>query len=393
MKLTKSDIWYYIKNLLGSFLWFTIVFPVLWKDSREFLIAQSIYVEYAFKYSFLILLLFIAIAWKIFKTTKMLPTLAFIFTYPAIIIGGAALKLRGYYPNTFLAVIFNALLSVNKAKHLILWWLVYFTVVYISFNEGNSVILTACLYIILILLGIHYWIRMRGVFLPQIGAERLRRILGDSWNTFKKIYLESGESQSDSLSRVIAFRLLCNWILKQVRLQRERHYILGVALLKVFVTIFLTIVSFIVVYRTTHQLFPESFTWVDNPGIMYFIYISFSTFLTVTIPSFTPVTDLGYFIFSLELLAGVFVLVFVFFVLATVIREQFSKDLGEISIIIENELISVVKYAKENGVLSGMKESDVEQQDWSSDEKSMVISLLHVENELVEKSLEIKKTK
>jgi hypothetical protein len=119
-------------------------------------------------------------------------------------------------------------------------------------------------------------------------------------------------------------------------------------------TFFLTIIVYALEYLALYHLNPSSFQGDVNNSFFYFLYISFNTLLTVSFGSFAPITTSARFLVGLELFSGVLILIILFFIITTIMRERYREDasllvgqLNEEGLKIENLIQEEYKFSME----------------------------------------------
>ncbi len=307
----------------------------------------------------------ILLAWQLLGTKQ----LVFTAFYPIILLVDLlVLAVRSQIDWTALVVLGPFIRAMFTPIRRQVWTLFLATVacLLIWLNLHASITLLAMTYL-LFYLARHYRRQFSFAFVPGRLIGCAAEYMETTWRakreeSFLRVFraaksLSPGDPERDKqeltnlASLLQAYALLfagAKW-LKQIE---HSSALLVCSMVPLTVTVLLTVVVFAFEYLALNALSPQSFSESTSGGIVFFLFFSFTTFLTANSGDFAPVTPWAWMLTSLELVCTVLTGVILVFVFTSVIREQSREQLSRLAAAFEEEAEAMTNMIAKEHALS-----------------------------------------
>ncbi len=131
------------------------------------------------------------------------------------------------------------------------------------------------------------------------------------------------------LENILLFDRLWYFIASRLRDFKKSKILIVFCFGKLFYTMVITIIVFALLNYATYKISPNSFVIPRNStGIFSFLYYSFNAIFTNSIADFYPAGALARFLNSAEIFSGFMIVVILFFVITTVVKEKHTEELN-----------------------------------------------------------------
>lgn len=143
---------------------------------------------------------------------------------------------------------------------------------------------------------------------------------------------EEHKTYISKLEQVLFFNKMWYFVASKLRDFKNSKALLLYCFAKLFFTLCITIIIFALLNYSAYKIDHSSFaTPTEIKGFLSFIYYSFNTIFTNNVVDFYPVTNFARFLNSAEIFFGFLILVILFFLTTTVLKEKHTEELDRIS--------------------------------------------------------------
>jgi hypothetical protein len=97
--------------------------------------------------------------------------------------------------------------------------------------------------------------------------------------------------------------------------------------LSLILTVCITVIVFSFINLAIYKADPYSFNSIPRGNFLFFVYYSFNTLFTNSINDFYPISDIARFISSLEIFFGFLIIVILFFLFTTILRDKHNEEI------------------------------------------------------------------
>jgi hypothetical protein len=142
------------------------------------------------------------------------------------------------------------------------------------------------------------------------------------------------------LQFMIIINRVCLFITSKLRNFQKSNVNVVFYILSIFYTVFFTVFTFALINFAIYKVDPNSFNTSPKGNFFFFIYYSFNTLFTNSINDFFPIAPLSRFANSLEIFFAFLLLVILFFLFTTILRDKHNEE-------INTAIVTVNKQAKD----------------------------------------------
>jgi len=130
------------------------------------------------------------------------------------------------------------------------------------------------------------------------------------------------------LENILLFDRLWYFVASKLRDFKKSKILIAFCFGKLFYTMVITVIVFALLNYTTYKISPNSFVIPQNStGIFSFLYYSFNTIFTNSLADFYPIGAFARLLNSAEIFSGFMIVVILFFVITTVVKEKHTEEL------------------------------------------------------------------
>ncbi len=307
--------------------------------------------------------------WYLVGHRQFLISIPYVIAFPIVLvfwkIPVTLLKLLGKKPFlnkfTWEYIIFSSLRFLANVKYIRVYLLSLFSLLVGTFfvavsDEKYTNI--AAIPLILLYLIVHFSLKIRGVFkhtLPlldridkipkgffaQQQRKEIVRLKESLQNKQTKQKKNPEEQLQEKLKQtLITINLFCK-LRHMVKDFAQSPRLVAYFLLSLGYTIFVTILSFAVIYTAIETSFNGSFTGVDNITFGKFLYYSLGTIFPVNMGDFTASSSLAMFFTGIEALLGWLILVILFYISTSLILKRYDQGMQKFVLLIDDEVSAV----------------------------------------------------
>ena len=333
----------FIHHLFAISFWTYIVSVLLFFDLDSYLISKLGVPTIYLQYKLVFILFFLGVLWLFFGSKNFFIGLFFLLFYPILLVLQLIFKMLGFSANSFIAVIGYLFWVIKSAKSGFIFFTFYFTfftVIQINFNKYLTIFSMVCL---AFLLFYHYFQRIFEAFRAKTILSSINRYIESKWYTQRDKLFEfkeetDEESQTgaseyfkrifDKVFIIFIINTGLKFFLTKLQTFQETRILAVSVMVKLFTTFIITVLSYGFLYKGLTNLDPYSFSIKADASTFYYFYVSFNTIITNSIYDFTPLSSLAKILVTTEQICSISILVFLFFVFTTIVRERYQEDLG-----------------------------------------------------------------
>ena len=358
IKKKNGKIYKSIRHLIAISLWGYIITSLLIFNVDNFIVSKYIFFAKYIQYKFIFIIFAIACSWLLLGTKTFIIGLFYIALYPALLILKVIFKMLGFSPNSFLAVVGYSLWAIKSAKR---WFIIstfYLTFCLIILFDFNNYLTTIGMVCLLLLLVYHYIDRIYKAFRPETVISNINKFINTTWNESRKTVFTkeiqdnekypvgSDEYKTKRFKQILIIFLIntmYNFFLRKLRSFHESRILAVSSMLKLLITFCITVIAFGFIYKGLSQLYINSFLEGVNTGIFNYIYASFNIILTVGMPDFNATSSLAKLLVASEQVCSISLMIILFFIFTTIVRERQEKDLKQLITNINEENLFLIE--------------------------------------------------
>jgi len=340
------------RHLLATGVWTYFLSSLFIFDVNNFLVSNFPQWEKYIKYKALFIIIVLALLWRFLRTKVFVPISLFVVFYPIILFFAATFRVMGISPNAFLAVVGSVMLTIRSAKKWLISAAIYFSLFVILYvNIGKIPTITAMIGIFLLLL-FHYFERFYSAFRPESLISSVNRFIKTKWaNSREELFLKDifdskkyppgstvySAKKFEKIILILFFNIGYRFIADKLKRFQESRLLAVSSISKILMSLALTVVVYGFEYMALNRLVPGSFIVPDDSGIFFYLYASFNTILTMGVPDFKAIGPLAKLMTSTELIFSLLLLIILFFVFTTIVRERYQTELDELISLVDSE--------------------------------------------------------
>lgn len=335
----------YFRESLG-FLFWTYLFIKIFVFDIDILVVSKLLpsLKWILDYKFFAIIGVIAIYWVIAGNKEILKTISVIIFYPFIIVFWR-IPVIFFKKKSWIGVFASIGITTSIFRNIKINFLL-FTAVSISLLLIYISLSTFLLYlssiILLFYLIFHFFRKIKYSFKPSHIFSMQSDTIINFWkkhqdkfglsNELKNVEYKSMDSNvlqkwSNSLQMVVIFNRICYFLTSKLRDYQKSRFNVGIYLLSLILTVIITIIVFGFVNFAINKVDSQSFSSIPRGNLLFFVYYSFNTLFTNSINDFYPVSDIARFISSLEILFAFLILVILFFLFTTILRDKHNEEI------------------------------------------------------------------
>ena len=340
------------RHLLAACFWAYFLLSLFMLDINSFLISYFPQWEKYFKYKALFIIIVLALLWRFLRTKVFVPISIFVVFYPIILFFTATFRVMGISPNAFLAVVGSVILTIRSAKKWLINAAIYFSlfvILYVNIGDIPSIIAMIGIFLLLVF---HYFERFYSAFRPETLISSINGFIKTKWaNSREELFLKdifdsqkhppgSKDYRAKKFEKIILilfFNIGYRFIADKLKKFQESRLLAVSSILKILISLGLTVVVYGFEFMALNRLVPGSFIVPDDSGIFFYLYASFNTILTMGVPDFKAIGPLAKLMTSTELIFSLLLLIILFFVFTTIVRERYQGELDELISLVGNE--------------------------------------------------------
>jgi hypothetical protein len=138
--------------------------------------------------------------------------------------------------------------------------------------------------------------------------------------------VESDKKRKEALENCLLLRGLVQLLISKLSAFAKSGRIELYLLVSLAYSIVLTIVLFGFEYYGLHKIHPDAFTATNSVGLVHWLYFSLMTLLHVSIGGIQPSSSAATFLVAAESICGVVLMLFLFFIITSVLRPRYHSD-------------------------------------------------------------------
>lgn len=335
----------YFRELLGLFFWVYLFIKIFVFDLDVFIVNNYIpTLKWIIDYKFFILIAAVAIYWIVIGNKEFAKTIAVILFYPFIFIfwrTPVILFKSKSWIGVFSSIGIITTIFRNIKSNFILFTIVSIAILLIVISSSPYLLYISS-FILLCYLIVHFFRKIKYSFKPSHIFSMQSDTIINFWrkhndkfglaNELKDIDYKEMDSNalqkwSTSLQMVIIFNRGCYFFTSKLRDYQKSKYNVAIYLLSLILTVFITIVVFSFINLSLYKANAQSFSSAPSGGFLFFVYYSFNTLFTNSINDFYPISDVARLVSSLEILFAFLILVILFFLFTTILRDKHNEEI------------------------------------------------------------------
>lgn len=335
----------YFRESIGFLFWAYLFIKILVFDIDVFIINEYVpFLKWIIDYKFFILIAVIAIYWLVVGNKEFAKTISVILFYPLILIFWR-IPVIFFKRKSWIGVFASIGITTSIFKNIKINFIV-FTAVSISLLfiiiSSSAFLLYLSSFILLCYLTFHFFRKIKFSFKPSHIFSMQSDAFINFWrkhndkfglaNELKDVdYKEMDSSAlqkwSTSLQTVIIFNRICYFFTSKLRDYQKSRFNVAIYLFSLIITVCITIIIFSFVNLAIYKADIYSFNSIPRGNFLFFVYYSFNTLFTNSINDFYPISDIARFISSLEIFFAFLILVILFFLFTTILRDKHNEEI------------------------------------------------------------------
>lgn len=334
-----------VRELVAIAVWVS-VFVQLFVYDIDVLAVDTIAPQYLYllQYRFLALFGIVAILWLALGTPRFRASIAYVLFYPIVVLCWKLPRLvfRNWAAFLVFAPAIHSTITTFRARFISAGFgVLSMLVVLASKNQG---LLIGAMTIMLIILVDHFRRRFYaafqtktvfvdlGNFFRAAGESVRQRTVSVDLEKVAKLDPKSEEYKAkrfEVLGTLFLFSLLYEFLAVKANEMLKRRSIDLYYVSSLLATIATSVFVFGLEYLALEKVQPGSFSTSGEPSFWNFLALSFNRLLATDYGFVLPVSGWAQILYNVELVASLFILVIMVFVLTTIVRERYRDDMDE----------------------------------------------------------------
>lgn len=330
------------RELLSILFWLAVMLKLFVLDF-DIIVITKFFPAYTWliEYKFFIFFGAIAFFWLVVGNKIFRGSILYVLCYPLVVLFWYSPRL--FFKNWTLAFLFlpSIVSTVKSFKGRFISSMFALVSCLLIILQISPVVAVLSMLTLLVYLGIHYVRQFRSAFSTSSFFGDVSKFIQKLWTSLKETTVlkelqvtrsfkqDSEEFQKKRSSILLSLflynRLFLFSAFKLKRIQESRImdvYLIG----SLIYTFIVTVIVFAFEYYALFRLDPTSFSGTVDHSFFFFLYGSFNTLLTVGFGDFSPVGVIARLLTSLELFTWLMIFVILFFIITSIIRERYHKD-------------------------------------------------------------------
>ncbi len=335
----------YYRESIGFLFWTYFFIKILVFDIDVFIINEYVpFLKWIISYKFFILIAVIALYWIVFGNKELAKTISVILFYPFILIFWRIPFIffkRKSWIGVFASIGITTSIFKNFKTNFIIFTTVSIALLFIIISS-STLLLHLSSFILLCYLTFHFFRKFKFSFKPSHIFSMQSDAIINFWrkhndkfglaNELKDVdYKEMDSSTlqkwSTSLQTIIIFNRICYFFTSKLRDYQKSRFNVAIYLLSLILTVCITAIVFSFINLAIYKSDPYSFNSIPRGNFLFFVYYSFNTLFTNSINDFYPISDIARFISSLEIFFGFLIIVILFFLFTTILRDKHNEEI------------------------------------------------------------------
>lgn len=353
-----------------TWLYFTIKF--LFIDFDVFLIQRYLpEMNWIIKYKFFVFIVIVLILWILLKGEYLLKLIGYILGYPVFLLFWRIPKLLFRTKNWI--GIFAALEIIISLFKKIKFNFVVFTCVAIScllilVTSSPYTLIPSTIFLFGYLI-IYFISRFKYAFHPfstlTVQSDALTKIWINIQDKFRFREVDSNEKKEENTDKkgrdpqwamnlqfVLIINKICYFLMSKLRNFKRSKIAVLYSILSIVGSVFITIIVFSFINFAIYKLSPSSFSNPNLGRFVYFLYYSFNTIFTNSINDFYPTGDIARLINCIEIFFGFIILVILFFLLTTILKEKHNEQIDGVISAVDSQATMIERFIEDEYKLS-----------------------------------------
>jgi hypothetical protein len=335
----------YLRESLGFLFWAYILIKIFVLDIDLFIVNKYVpYLHWIIDYKFFILISGISICWLIIGKKEFAKVISVIVSYPLILVFWRIPVIfykRKSWIGVFALIGITTSIFKNIKVNFLLFTIVSLSILLILVSS-SPILLYLSIIILLAYLVFHFFRKFKFSFKPSntfsvqsdtiINFWRKHQDKFGLFNELKDVEYKNMDSTarqkwSTNLQTIIIYNQVCYFLSSKLRNYQKSRFNIAIYLLSIIITFFITVFSFGFINLAVYKIEPQSFNTMLVDRFLFFVNYSFNTLLTYSINDFYPISDLARIINSLELFFGFLIIVILFFLFTTILRDKHNEEI------------------------------------------------------------------
>lgn len=354
VKISKKE--RFFAEIFSLIFWIFLIFKIFVYDIDNYIIHTHLPTfSWILNFKLFILIGFLALFWLLLKSKKFFALILFILIYPFFFIFWRVPKFLfktknwlGVYAVIGVSVAFLKSIKLN----FVVFTLVLFSGLLIMVTNSKYTLIPSIIILFLFLI-LHFGRRFSYGFkkfdVLSKYANSVMKFYQKVQNTIKdaevqqateKDATEEGKKASEEFNRLqwlLIFNKGCHFMTSKLRYLQKSGIIFLSYSIKLFYSFFLVIFIFAFQYFALYKIDPNSFSGHPKGKLIYFFYYSFNTLFTNSVADFHPESSFAKLFSTVEIFFGLLILVILFFLLFTIVREKHKTEIDESILALERQ--------------------------------------------------------
>lgn len=332
----------WLRECIAILLWLLFFAQLFIVDIMSDLASRYPIFELSLRFRLLIILGAICVFWLVSGNRFFTRFFVYIIAYPFVVLFWHIPRLL--FHNWAIAVAFSpAFYSILKTfKFNVIWFVVALITSFVICFATNRLLIIGSMLTLAAYLFLHFFRRLRIAFSPSTIFAQASEAIGNVWNHIKIIDItkrpQGLDPNSEEYKQKFGANLLTMYMVTcGLHIMGERlNDVVNSRKLDIYFlsslvyTFILTSIIFALQYYGLERLKPGSFVGMQEPNLLGFLGLSFSTLMTSDISSLRPISGLAQGIMYIQLFSSLLIIILLVFVILTSIRERYKQDLDSV---------------------------------------------------------------